>query len=83
MVDVLISCHGCDGGREPHQDPSTPFIDFYFTPPTIRQKHSKSLNSYKLFKDLWHPIPIKFDIEGGTFYAIGEHSEYFVKKIPL
>ena len=81
MVDVHPSYHGEIKGGEPPQDPSGLFIDSQSTSPPKRRQNSKSLNTYKLFKDLEHPTMIEFDIKEDIFYATSQHSKYFVQHI--
>ena len=70
MVDVLLIYYGEDRDGEPHRDLGRLSIDYQSIPPIKRQKHSKSLNVYKLFKDLGHPIPIEFDIREGVHFML-------------
>ena len=78
MVDVLPRHHGEDEGNESPRHPPIILDDWESAPPLKRKKHSKSLAVYQLFNKLEGHIPIQFDLEGDTFYVVGQYSKHYV-----
>ena len=79
MVGVMFRHHGGDVDDElPRHPPIVPG-DCESAPPPKRRQHSKSLIVYQLFNKLGGPIPIQFDLEGLTFYVVGQYSEHCVR----
>ena len=79
MADVMPSHHGGDGADEPPRHPSsTILVDCESASPPKRRQYYKSLTVFQLYNKLQGPIPIQFDLEGETFYAVGEYSEHYV-----
>ena len=75
MADVMPSHHGSDGGDElPRHPSSTVLANCQFALPPKRRQHYKSLTVFQLYNKLQGPIPVQFDLEGETFYAVGEYS---------
>ena len=80
MADVMPTHHGGDGGDELPRHPLIVLSDYQFPPPK-RSQHSKSLTTFQLYTKLGGPIPIQFDLEGKTFYVVGQYSEHYVRHI--
>ena len=75
----MPSHHGGDGGHEPpRHPPNTGLADCESAPPPKRRQHCKSLTVFQLYSKLQGPIPIQFDLEEETFYAVGEYSKHYV-----
>ena len=81
MTDVISRHHGGDEGDEPPRHPPSVPSNCESTPPPKRRQHSKSLTIYQLVNKLGSYIPIQFDLEGNTFYAVGQYSEHYVRHI--
>ena len=82
MANVMPSHHGGDGVDEPpRHPPSTDPADYEFAPPPKRRQHYKSLTVFQLYNKLQSLFPIRFNLEGKTFYAVGEYSEHYVQHI--
>ena len=82
MADVMPSHHGEDGGDEPpRHPPSIVPANCESAPLPKRRQHYKSLMVFQLYNKLQGPIPIQFDLEGETFYAVGEYSKHYVQYI--
>ena len=82
MADVMSSHHGGDGDEElPRPPSSTVPADYQSAPPLKMRQHYKSLTVFQLYDKLRSPIPVQFDLEGNTFYAVGEHFEHYVRHI--
>ena len=78
MADVMSRYHGGDEGDEPPRHPPTVLSDCEFALPPKRRQHSKSLTVHQLFNKLRDLIPILFDLEGFTFYIVGQYYEHYV-----
>ena len=81
MSDVLPRHHGGDGGDESPRNPPIVPDDCESAPPPKRRQHSKSLTVYQLINKLGGCIPIQFDLERDTFYAIFQYSEHNIRHI--
>ena len=78
----MPSHHGGDWGDElPKHPPNTVPIDCESIPPPKRRQHYKSLTVFQRYNKLQGHIPIQFDLEGETFYAVGEYSEHYIRHI--
>ena len=79
MADVMSSHHeGNEGDELPRHPPSIVPADYESAPPPKRRQHYKSLKVYQLYNKLGRPFPNQFDLDGETFYAVGEYSEHYV-----
>ena len=82
MADVIPSHHGGDGGDElPRHPHSIVLTDCESAPPPKRRQYYKSFMVYQLYNKLGRLIPIQFNLDGETFYAVGEYSEHYVRHI--
>ena len=78
----MPSHHGRDRGDEPpRHPPSTVLTDWESALPPKMRQHYKSLTIFQLYNKLQGPIPVQFDLEGETFYAVGEYSDHYVRYI--
>ena len=78
----MPSHHGGDGSNEPPRyPPSIIPTGCESAPPSKMRQHYKSLTVYQFYNKLRHPIPIQFDLDGETFYIVGEYSEHYVRHI--
>ena len=78
MTDVMSRHHGGDVGDERSRYPPIVPGDCESAPPPKRRQPSKSLTVYQFFNKLGNPILIQFDLEGLTFYVVGQYSEHYV-----
>ena len=81
MTDVLFRHHVRDRGDEPPMHYPTMSGDCESIPHPKRRQHSKSLIVYYLINKLGGHIPIHFDLEGNTFYVVGQYSEHYFHHI--
>ena len=82
MANIMPSHHGGVGGDEPPKHPPNIVpADCQFTLPPKRRQHYKSLTIFQSYNKLQGPIPVQFDLEGETFYVVGEYSEYYIRHI--
>ena len=78
----MPSHHGGDGGDEPpSHPPSTVPAYSESAPSSKRSQHYKSLTIFQLHNKLQGPILIQFNLEGETFYTVGEYSKHYVRHI--
>ena len=82
MTDVYMpTYHGGDEGDELSRHPPSVPVDCESARPLKRRQHSKSLIVFHLYNKLGGLIPIQFDLEGETFYVIGQYSKHYVRHI--
>ena len=77
-AEVMPRHHGVDGGDEPPRHPPTILGDCESAPPPKRRQRTKSLTFFRLYNKLGGPIPIQFDLEGETFYVVGQYFKHCV-----